>query len=300
MTRRPFDGWQTCLSDPGQEIAGVPMRDLMATAVRLGCAAHGLYLDMLVGRGAELDTTFKADGSAVTALDTGISEATCAELRRAFPHHGVLSEEEPFEGRLDGPLWILDPVDGTSNLIQGLDATAFALAFAMDGIVRLAVVSAPLRGRTYWAVRGDGAYADGERLALEDDGRPARQAMLRTGFPHARTSESAERLGRRMGRMTLAFGSVRVTGCPVLDLCELAEGKVDLQSETVRTWDIAAAGLIAQEAGATLAHAPRAAPRDLPPELDGEDVIVGLPRLVEELRAVYAEEVERDAAAITP
>lgn len=288
-----FDGWEQLTPElEGQHVAGTALLDLMSTAIELATLAAARYRRTLEGGADDLRAVRKPDGSTVTRLDAEVSRETCERLRQQYPHHGVLSEEEAF----DGTLWIVDPVDGTSNLVHGLDSVAFALAFAMDGEVQLAVVVAPVRRRCYWAIRGHGAHSDQGPLHLNDDGRALDAVLVRTGFPHARTPRSAERLGRRVAWMVQAFQSVRVTGCPVLDLCELAEGKVDIQTESMRTWDIAAAGLIAREAGAVIAHV---VDGGVAPELDGSDVVVGLPRLVQEAKRLYLEhdDAEQDDIA---
>ena len=121
-------------------------------------------------RDPRLRIRLKGDGSPVSEADLASDAALLGEISRAFPRHGVLSEES---GRSEGDgrhLWIADPVDGTKSFVRGLPYWTVLLALEVDGRLEASVVHAPALGLTFWARRGAGAFENGRRLRVSRRG----------------------------------------------------------------------------------------------------------------------------------
>jgi len=186
----------------------------------------------------------KSPGDWVTAADVASENAVRAVLERetGLP---VFGEEEGGERAETG--WLVDPLDGTSNFVHGLEAVGVSVGLVAGGEPVVGVVHAPLLDRTYAARRGGGAFRDERRLHVS--GRAADQAIVATGFPFRRK----ELLGRyepAFGAAIHRFEDLRRVGGASLDLCWTAEGVFDGYFElALGPWDVAAGALIVREAG---------------------------------------------------
>lgn len=178
----------------------------------------------------------KADLTPVTEADRGVE----AEIRRILAaersQDAVLGEEEGVAGS-GARRWIVDPIDGTRNYSRGIPVWATLIALEADGIVQLGVVSAPALGRRWWAERGAGAYADGERLEVSGISR-IEDAVLSFAI-ESTVPAIAQRAWHARG-----FGDFWA-------YMLLAEGGVDgaIDAEGVSEWDLAAMQVIVEEAG---------------------------------------------------
>ena len=194
--------------------------------------------------GAPDDVREKAPGDWVTAADVASENAVRAVLERetGLP---VFGEEEGGERADTG--WLVDPLDGTSNFLHGLDAVGVSVGLVAAGAPVVGVVHAPLLDRTYLARRGGGAFRDERRLRVSN--RAPDQAIVATGFPFRRK----DLLGRYepvFGAAIHRFEDLRRVGAASLDLCWTAEGVFDGYFElALGPWDVAAGALIVREAG---------------------------------------------------
>jgi myo-inositol-1(or 4)-monophosphatase len=224
--------------------------DAAALAVAVDAVTRaGARLRAAAGR--DRDVSYKDGVEPVTAADLACERLIVERLRASFPGHRVLSEESAPAGWADldvtGPLWVIDPVDGTANFARRHPYVSVSVALAVDGVVRVAAVHAPFLGETYTAVRGGGAERDARPLAVA---RPAglERAVVSTGFPHRRPDVGP--LVERVRRLLVSCQDIRRAASPALDGCWVADGRLDAHTESMAPWDVAAAGLIAVEAGA--------------------------------------------------
>jgi myo-inositol-1(or 4)-monophosphatase len=183
----------------------------------------------------------------VTAADRAAERLVVETLLAARPGDGVLGEEGGGRDGTSGVRWIVDPIDGTVNFLYGIPAYAVSLAAEVDGEIVAGVVRNVATGEEWTAVRGGGAYRDGVRLTGSAETRLDR-ALVGTGFAY-----DAERR-RHQARVLLdvlpVVRDVRRFGSAALDLCGVAEGRLDAYYERgLAPWDLAAGGLIAAEAG---------------------------------------------------
>lgn len=232
-------------------VSGPRPQDLLAAAVevvRPAAEQAQRMRDEALGQVA----TKSSDTDVVTAADRAVERAVVAALHRLRPSDAVLGEEYGEEPR-DGAAvrWLLDPIDGTVNYLYGLPWYAVSLAAEVDGEVVAGVVRNAANGQEWTAVVGQGAWRDGVRLAGSTETRLG-QALVATGFaydPPARARQAAVVAG-----LIAQVRDIRRLGSAALDLCLAAEGVVDAYFEQgLNLWDHAAGGLIAAEAGLTVA-----------------------------------------------
>lgn len=228
---------------------------------------------------------YKGDEELVTEVDLEVDRFIAGALDAAFPEEARLTEElSPDRSQLenDGPLWVVDPIDGTVNFAYGQVHVAVSIAWAHDGELQVGVVHAPFLGQTFTAVRGGGAELNGQRVTCSDASTLER-SLIGTGFPYARDKRAP--LVRRLNHVVHACRDIRRNGSAALDLCHVASGLLDGYYESVSPWDFAAGRLIAKEAGARTGNL-YDCPEGLPQELYGENLIVTAPAIFESLTAL--------------
>ncbi len=190
----------------------------------------------LLGFHTGLAVETKPDLTPVTAADRAVE----AELRRLLsgerPGDAVLGEEHGASGG-GTRRWLLDPIDGTRNYARGIPVWATLVALEESGVVQLGLVSAPALGRRWWAERGEGAFADGERIGVSSVAR-VEDAVLCFAFEQelpaiAQRAWHARGLGDFWAHMLVAEGAV--------------DGAFDATG--IREWDLAAVQVIVEEAG---------------------------------------------------
>ena len=203
----------------------------------------------LLPRFTRVSRRFKADGSIVTEADTLMQQRLIARLQAAWPGIAVLGEEMAADEQqrlLDagGPLWCLDPLDGTSNFAHGIPFFSVSLALIDQAGVQLGLVYDPLRDECFEAVRGGGARCNGE---------PLRCGSVPSDLAHCAAIIDFKRLDPELAtRLALAppYASQRSYGSVALDWCWLAAGRGQLYLHgRQRLWDYAAGALILAEAG---------------------------------------------------
>jgi myo-inositol-1(or 4)-monophosphatase len=229
-------------------------RDLLATAVAVVRPAAE-QVQRMRDAAREGVSTKSTDTDVVTAADRAVERDAVDALRRARPHDTVLGEEfgeagEPGQDR-GRVRWLLDPIDGTVNYLYGLPWYSVSLAAEVDGRVVVGVVRNPVTGQEWTAVAGQGAWCDGFRLTGSRQDRLS-HALVATGFAYdpARRAHQA----RVVAGLLPEVRDIRRLGSAAIDLCLAAEGRVDAYFEKgLNPWDHAAGGLIAAEAGLTVA-----------------------------------------------
>lgn len=200
------------------------------------------------GYAQEIRVDFKSTIDLVTEVDHRSEAFLLGEIKNAFPGHAVLAEESGAIGRDDGDLWIIDPLDGTVNYAHGIPIFSVSVAYARAGVVQLGAVYDPMREEMFTAERGAGACLNGKPVRISGQTELER-SLLVTGFGYDiwETGDNLEQFSR-LSRLTQG---VRRLGSAALDLCYVACGRFDGYWEyAVRPWDVAAGGLIAEEAGA--------------------------------------------------
>jgi len=186
----------------------------------------------------------------VTEADVASERLLVARLRAAFPDHAIEAEEEVHDGgdANVGPRWFLDPLDGTINFVHSLPCFCVSMGLFVDGEPAVAVVHAPRLDETFHAVRGGGAFLNGERLAVSDTTELG-DAILATGFPYRRGELENDNL-ENFGRVFYDVRGLRRMGSAAIDLAYTAAGRFDGYWELhLSPHDVAAGALLVREAG---------------------------------------------------
>ncbi|MDA8243264.1 MAG: inositol monophosphatase family protein [Elusimicrobia bacterium] len=216
------------------------------SVLRAAALAGGKVLSSKFGK---VGYRLKGRANLLTEADLASEKAVKSVIRRAFPGDGFMAEESPAELTPNGRLWIIDPLDGTTNYAHGFPAAAVSIGFAEKGVVRAGGVFDPFRGEFFHASLGGGAFVNGRRLRISGV-RALSKALLVTGFAYDRAEKADFYCGFFSEFMKLSH-DVRRMGSASLDLCWLAAGRTDGYWEFgLKPWDVAAGGLIASEAGA--------------------------------------------------
>jgi myo-inositol-1(or 4)-monophosphatase len=202
-----------------------------------------------------LTITAKSHNDFVTEVDQAAEQVIIETLLTAYPGHGILAEES---GRTHGAkdsefVWIIDPLDGTTNFIHGFPVYAVSIALAHHDQVQQAVVYDPTRNDLFCASRGKGAFLNDRRLRVSKRTR-LRESLVGTGFPF-RKGDDFGRYMKMFQAVMQECAGLRRPGAAALDLCYVAAGYYDGFFETgLSPWDIAAGSLIIQEAGGLIGN----------------------------------------------
>jgi myo-inositol-1(or 4)-monophosphatase len=197
----------------------------------------------------------------VTEMDARAEGLIVDGLLASFPADGVLAEERGAQAGRSGRRWIVDPLDGTTNYAHGLPAYAVSIALEAGGRVDLGVVYDPSHEELYVAERGGGAFCNERRLAVSTTGT-LDESLLTTGFPYDIRVNPDNNL-KEYAAFSVRARAVRRVGSAVLDLAWVAAGRYDGFWELrLGPWDVAAGGLLVEEAGGRLT-ALTGAPLDL-------------------------------------
>ena len=189
-------------------------------------------------RALDLRVETKPDLTPVSEADRGAEEAIRERVRTSGRGEGVLGEELGDDG--GDVKWIVDPIDGTKSYVRGIPVWATLLALECEGVVELGLVSAPALSRRWWAVRGEGAYANGERCQVSSIARIEDSAVTTTSARNM--PESWRKIARR------AWSNPGPGD--FWQYCLVAEGSVEIACDpTMHVWDYAAVQILVEEAG---------------------------------------------------
>jgi len=196
-----------------------------------------------------LEVRAKNRNDFVTQVDQAAESAILDIIRRAYPEHSFLAEESGASaGARPEFLWVIDPLDGTTNYIDGFPQYCVSIALEHKGVLTQAVVYDPAKNELFTASRGRGAFLDDRRMRVTKCAQLA-DALVGTGFPF----KEFGRIDLYMRQMRTLMGNaagVRRAGAAALDLAYVAAGRLDAFWEMgLSRWDMAAGALLIQEAG---------------------------------------------------
>ena len=228
-----------------------PMLNIAVKAARAaGSVINRAALDLEV-----LKVGSKGPNDFVSEVDRNAEAVIIETLLEAYPGHGILAEES---GREHGAknsefVWIIDPLDGTTNFLHGFPVYAVSIALAHRGQVQQAVVYDPTRNDLFFASKGRGAFLNDRRLRVSKRTRLA-DALIGTGFPF-RKGDNFKRYVKMFETVMQSCAGLRRPGAAALDLCYVAAGYYDGFFETgLNPWDVAAGSLIITEAGGLIGN----------------------------------------------
>lgn len=207
---------------------------------------------ILLDQAAARQVTVKGQANYVTQVDFAVQDYLKRELAALTPSLPLMSEEQD-NSRLDfsKPLWILDPVDGTTNLIHGFPASAVSLGLLEQGRITLGVVYNPFRQELFTAKAGAGAFLNGSPIQVRDTADLSHSLIAIGTSPYDR--ELIPKNFALFAKLFARCEDIRRTGSAALDLCDLACGRTDGYLErNLKPWDFAGASIVLREAGGVL------------------------------------------------
>jgi len=189
----------------------------------------------------------------VTEVDHQSEAYLLGEVQRDFPDHHIFSEESGVIQGDNGHIWYIDPLDGTVNYAHHVPIFSVSIAYASRGTVSLGAVYDPLRDEMFTAERGKGAYLNGRRIHVSS-AMELQKSLLVTGFPYDAWNTKQDNFANFVKFAKLTQG-VRRLGSAALDLSYVGAGRFDGFWElALKPWDVAAGGLICEEAGALVTN----------------------------------------------
>jgi inositol-phosphate phosphatase / L-galactose 1-phosphate phosphatase len=191
----------------------------------------------------------------VTDTDKRCEALILSQIRSSFPSHAFIGEEgSAAAGATDTltatPTWMVDPVDGTTNFVHRFPFSCVSIGLVVDKIAVVGVVYNPILDELFHAVRGGGAFLNGQAIRVSDTS-DLRSALVATEIGTRRDEAFMAAVFARMQALTFASRSVRCCGSCALNLCGVACGRLDAYYEAGLggPWDMAAAALVVEEAG---------------------------------------------------
>lgn len=188
----------------------------------------------------------------VTEVDKAAEQAIIETLKDLYPSHGFLGEESGESNSESEHIWIIDPLDGTTNFLHGLPQYCISIALQERGVLTQGLVYDPNRNDLFTATKGRGAFLNDKRIRVSQRTK-LQQAMVGTGFPF-RDFTHLDTYMSMLSDMIKKTSGIRRPGSAALDLAYVAAGWYDGFWEIgLSAWDIAAGGLLVQEAGGIVA-----------------------------------------------
>ena len=209
----------------------------------------------------------KQQNDFVSEVDHAAEEAIISTLKEAYPDHGFLGEETGYKDKGAEYMWIIDPLDGTTNFLHGNPTYCVSIALQHKGVLTQAVVLDPNRNELFTATRGVGAYLNDRRIRVSKADK-LEDALIGTGFPFREIVNVDDYL-RMLKNVMKTCSGVRRPGAAALDLAWVAAGRCDGFWEIgLAPWDMAAGALLIREAGGLVG------------DLEGEDKYLDSGRIV--------------------
>ena len=224
-----------------------PMLNTAIKAARRGAAViNRASMDL-----AQITVTEKRHNDFVTEIDQAAERAIVEVLLKAYPGHAILAEESGASANLteeNENVWIIDPIDGTTNFIHGFPQYCVSIALQQRGVITQAVIYDPTRNDLFVASRGEGAFLNDKRLRVSKCDK-MKDSLIGTGFPF-RNLDSLDEYLKMFKLVTERCQGLRRPGSAALDLAYVAAGRLDgFFEKGLSPWDMAAGALLINEAG---------------------------------------------------
>jgi len=248
----------------------------MHPLLNIGIRAARRAGDVIVRNLNRLDSirvSQKGRNDFVTEVDRMAEREIIETIQSNHPEHAFLAEESGQQGESE-TVWIIDPLDGTTNFLHGFPVFAVSVAVSHQGRLEHGVVYDPLRQELFTASRGSGAQLDGRRIRVSEQ-RNIEQSLIGTGFPFRGKEDWLETYLPMLREIIAGTAGVRRPGAASLDLAYVAAGRLDGFWELgLQPWDMAAGALLIREAGGLVSD--MAAGGDW---LERGDILAGNPKI---------------------
>ena len=265
------------------------MHPLINIGIRAARRAATVMLRSL-NRLDTLEITSKERNEFVTDVDRQAEQEIIETIRHFYPSHGILAEESGRSGPAgsDEFVWIVDPLDGTTNFLHGFPQFCVSIAVQHRGRLEHAVIYDPMREELFTASRGGGAHLEDRRIRVSKS-RGLEGALIATGLPYRANLRWLDSYLGMLKAVALTAAGVRRPGSAALDLAWVAAGRTDAYWELgLSPWDTAAGTLLVTEAGGRVGTLTGGA------YALGGDIVAGSPKTYEALLALIAPHVPED------
>lgn len=223
------------------------MHPVVNIAINAARNASKIIMSMW-GRVDIRDISEKSRNDFVTEVDKLAESEIIKTLKKPYPDHTFIAEESGIAQGDESYVWIIDPLDGTTNYIHGIPHFAVSIAMKYKNKLEHAVIFDPIRNELFTATRGEGARLNDRRLRVSQQSK-IEHALLGTGFPY-KTPEAIDPYLRVFENLLPQVRGMRRAGSAALDLAYVAAGRFDGFWEFfLSPWDIAAGALLIKEAG---------------------------------------------------
>lgn len=218
-------------------------------AVSWARQAGAIQLKYFRNRALVIDTKYN-DYDVVTVADKESDAFISESIKAKYPEHDIITEESGEIHHTKAEFqWVIDPLDGTANFSAGLPIFAVSIALQKNGETVLGVVFLPYLNELFYSIKGQGAYLNGEKITVKSNDK-IELASVSTGFPVDRKENPDNNISSAVNVIP-QVRAFRRMGAAAVDICYVAAGILDAYWELIlHVWDIAAATLIATEAGA--------------------------------------------------
>jgi len=223
------------------------MQPLLNLAIKAARRAGDIIV-RAIPRLEAVEVHSKGRNDYVSEVDRAAEADIIETIRRLYPDHAFLAEESGASGDSD-VVWIIDPLDGTTNFLHGFPTFAISIAAQVRGRIEHAVVFDPMRQELFTASRGEGAQCDGRKMRVSKQ-TTLEGSLIATGFPFRADSPWLDEYLAMLKAVMLKSAGVRRPGAAALDLAYVAAGRCDGFWELgLKPWDTAAGTLLITEAG---------------------------------------------------
>tara|TARA_B100001248_G_scaffold257676_1_gene240606 strand:+ start:175 stop:966 length:792 start_codon:yes stop_codon:yes gene_type:complete len=196
-----------------------------------------------------LQVSAKGPGDFVTSADKRTEKILIDELQKAHPDYGIVTEETGIINRSNiNNRWIIDPIDGTMNFLNGIPQFAISIGYEENGEIKCGVIFNPIMNEMFCAEKGNGAFMNNSRMRVSNK-KKIKDALLVTGGPKG-TSKIKDKIFSEYIKISKNVSNVRKFGSAALDMAYVASGRFDgYWQRELNYWDIAAGVIILKEAG---------------------------------------------------
>ncbi|HEX4872035.1 MAG TPA: inositol monophosphatase family protein [Nevskiaceae bacterium] len=223
-----------------------PLVNIAVTAAR----AAGNFIMRHHERTDQLQVERKSHNDFVTQVDRGAEAEIIRAIRKAYPQHGILAEESGEQGLDSEVVWIIDPLDGTTNFLHSIPHFAVSIGIQVKGKLEHGVIYAPCTQDLYTASKGSGALLNNRKIRVSGC-KDLSQALIGTGVPLR--EEYLDGYLPQLRRVATETAGIRRAGSAALDLAYVAAGRLEGFWEfNLKPWDIAAGIVMVQEAGGVI------------------------------------------------
>ena len=210
-------------------------------------ASRSLIRDF--GEIENLQVSTKGPGDFVTSADKRTEKILIEELQKAHPDYGIITEETGIINKTNiNNRWIIDPIDGTMNFLNGIPQFAISIGYEENGEIKSGVIFNPIMNEMFCAEKGNGAYLNNSRIRVSNK-KKIKDALIVTGGPKG-SSKNKDKIFSEYINISKQVSNVRKFGSASLDMAYVACGRFDgYWQRELNYWDVAAGLIILKEAG---------------------------------------------------